>query len=298
VKKLRVPAKIRSFYKKHEDDYLVATLRTLSRNYHGVVGGGVILFFVLIAILAPFLAPFPPNEIDSQAILQPPSLKHPLGTDIYGRDVFSRIVYAARISLYVGFISVGVGMSIGIIIGATSGYVGSIVDEILMRLMDVLLSFPALLLAILIVSALGRKIEYLMVAIGFTTIPAFARMTRSGVLTEREKEYVLASVADGDTKFHVLFFTILPNCLAPLIVMATINFATAILYEASLSFLGLGVQPPNPSWGRMLSTSRAYLDTAPWVCVFPGLAIMMSVLSLNLLGDGLRDALDPRLQVE
>jgi len=254
------------------------------------------VILIVLALVGPALTPHDPLALDMDARLGPPSLQHPFGTDDFGRDVLSRVLSGASVSLKVGVIAVSISMIIGTLLGAISGYYGRWVDEVIMRLMDVLFAFPAILLAIAILAALGPGISNAMIAIGIVYTPIFARITRGSVLTVRQEVYVDAAESIGCRDSRILFRHILPNVVAPIIVETTLSLAFAILAEAALSFLGLGTQPPDPSWGRMLSESRAYIQDAPWLGIFPGLAIMVTVMGFNFLGDGLRDALDPRMK--
>ena len=229
-------------------------------------------------------------------IMEGPSADYPLGTDSYGRCVFSRIVYGSRISLLVGFVAVAFSAIGGGIIGACAGYFRGTLDNVLMRIMDVLLAIPSILLAIAIVNILGPSLLNVMIAVGLSSMPSFARIVRAAVLSIRDSEFIEAAVAIGDSTAAIIWHNILPNCLAPIIVQATLGVASAILSAAGLSFLGLGLQPPSPEWGAMLSEGRAYIYIAPWLTICPGVSIVLVVLSLNLFGDGLRDALDPKLK--
>ena len=276
--------------------FILETLRLLRHNRLASVGAVIILLLIFFALTGSLLAPYDPNEMDMQDRLSPPGLKHPFGTDDFGRDVLSRVVAGTSISLRVGIIAVGISMIAGVLLGAVSGYYGGWLDEVIMRLMDVLFAFPAILLAIAILAALGPGIGNAMIAIAIVYTPIFARITRGSVLTVREDVFVRAARCVGCRDRRILFLHILPNVLAPIIVETTLSLAFAILAESALSFLGLGTQPPDPSWGRMLSESRGYIQDAPWLGVFPGLAIMFAVMSFNFLGDGLRDALDPRMK--
>jgi len=261
-----------------------------------VIGLVISLFVILIAILAPWLAPYDPVEIDLVNRLQPPSREHLMGTDHLGRDMLSRVMFGANISLQVGVVSVAMGIVLGLIIGAAAGFLGRGFDTALMSVMDAIYAFPAILLALALVAAFGQGLVTVMTAIAIVRIPIFARTVRSSVLAEKEKEYVESARAIGQREFLVLVKHILPNIVAPMIVVTTTYFAAAIVVEASLSFLGLGVPPPEASWGVMLNDGRRYMEAFPHTVVFPGLAISISVLGFNLLGDGLRDVLDPRLR--
>jgi peptide/nickel transport system permease protein len=268
----------------------------LFRNRGAIFGSIVVSIVVICALFSPILAPYPPNKIDSINMLMPPSATHPMGTDDIGRDILSRIIFGARISMIVGVISIGIAMLLGVPLGLISGFYGGRADSIIMRVMDVLLSFPALVLALFIMAVLGPSAVNAMIAIGIVYTPNFARLTRANVLSIREMTFVEAARSIGFSQWHIMFREILPNALAPLIVQASLGVAYAILMEAALGFLGLGVQPPTASWGSMLSEGRVLLKIAPWYSTFPGLAIFFTVLALNLFGDGLREALDPRLK--
>lgn len=272
------------------------SLAVLTESKTAVAGLSIILGVFMIAVLAPVISPHNPLEINIGIRLKPPSLAHPLGTDALGRDILSRIFWGSRVSLLVGAISVGIGLTIGVPLGLISGYYMGKIDYLISRAADVLLSFPSLILALAISAALGVSIVNAMIAVGIVMAPGFTRLARSVVLSIRENEYIQAAKAVGARDSAIILRHVLPNSLAPVVVQATISLAFAIIIEASLSFLGLGVQPPTPSWGSMISDGRAYLRTAPWISTFSGLAIMITVLSLNLFGDGLRDALDPRLR--
>ncbi len=258
--------------------------------------GGVVIILAMsvIAILGSLATPHDPTAMDIAARLQPPNAVHPLGTDQYGRDILSRVMGGAGIALSVGTVAVGIGLGAGAIIGAVAGFYGGLLGEVLMRLMDALFAFPAILLAIALLGALGPGHLNAMLAIGIVNVPVFARLTRASVLAVREEGYVEAARAVGGTDWYILWRHILPNGMAPLLVQASVSLATAILAEASLSYLGLGTQPPLPSWGRMLHEARMFMDRGPWLAIFPGLAIALTVLGFNFLGDGLRDYLDPR----
>jgi peptide/nickel transport system permease protein len=260
------------------------------------IGLTVIGLMIFLALTADFLTPYDPNYQDYRALRQPPSLDHPFGTDQVGRDVYSRVIYGTRISLLVGVIAVGIGMTAGVVIGLVSGLYGGWVEEILMRVMDAIYAFPALVLALAITAALGTGIVNIMIAIGVVYMPSYARLVRGQVLSVREREFVIAARLLGASMSRLMFLHIWPNVTAPIIVQASLNVSTAILTEASLSFLGLGVRPPTPSWGSSLQSGYQYLSTAPWLSIYPGLAIFIAVLAFNLFGDGLRQLLDPRLR--
>ncbi|MFD1360750.1 nickel transporter permease [Lentibacillus salinarum] len=260
------------------------------------IGLCIIFILIITAILAPFIATHSPTEQTIVNRYQAPSAEHWLGTDELGRDIFSRIVYGTRISIQIGVISVGISMIIGVFLGAVSGYFGRWIDQVIMRVIDIVMAFPSILLAIALVAVLGPSLRNAMIAVGIVGIPQFARIVRSAVLSVKETEFVEAAHAIGARHGRVLMQHVLPNCLAPIIVQATLSIGTAILDAAGLSFLGLGAQPPRPEWGAMLSDGRAALQNAPWVATFPGLAIFFVVLGFNMFGDGLRDALDPRLK--
>lgn len=273
------------------------TLQRLLRHPVGRIGLIIVIILVIMAVFGPSLSPYDPNAMDFTNRFSPPTLDHPFGTDDFGRDTFSRILYGARISLMVGVIAVGIAGTVGTFLGMVSGYTRRRwVDETIMRGMDILFAFPAILLAIAILAALGKGVTNAMVAIGLVYIPIFARIARSAVLSVRNEEYVKAAQALGTPSYLILPRHILPNSMAPLIVEISLSLAFAILAEAALSFFGLGTQPPAPSWGRMLSEGRAYFQQSVWMALFPGLAIMFSVMGFNFLGDGLRDALDPKMK--
>lgn len=270
--------------------------RRLVRNKLAVLGAVILLFLVAVALLAPWVSTHSPFKMNIKERLQPPSQSHLFGTDGYGRDLFSRVVYGAAIGLRVGFLSIAVAMAAGIILGLISGYYRGWIDAIIMRIMDAVLSFPIILLAIGIMAVLGAGFANLMIALGLVYTPRFARLVRSSVLSIREKEYIEAARVTGCSDLTILFVHILPNCWAPVIIQATISFGYAILWEAALSFLGLGAPPPSPSWGSLLADGKEVLTRAPWMTYFPGMAIALTVLALNLFGDGLRDVLDPRVK--
>jgi ABC-type dipeptide/oligopeptide/nickel transport system permease subunit len=274
----------------------------LLKNKTGLVGLVIITIFIFSAIFAPLISPHDPIENSLYDQLKPPvwmeggSSKNVLGTDDLGRDIFSRIIHGARVSLMVGVVSVGIAFFFGTLLGALAGYYKSWPDTVIMRVMDIILAFPHILLAIVIVAYLGEGLTNAMIAIGIIVIPRFARIVRASVIEEFEKDYVTAAKAVGATDMRIIFNAILPNCMAPIIVQASLGFGAAILDAAGLSFLGLGAQPPIPEWGAMIAMGRGLILRAWWVMTLPGIAILLGVLGFNLLGDGLRDALDPRLR--
>ena len=268
----------------------------LLKNKVAVIGGVLVMVEIVVAILAPYLAPFDPLDQDLKSVLLPPLTSgHLMGTDDLGRDILSRIIYGARISLLVGVAVVGIATVVGVPVGAAAGYSPRL-DRWISLGVDILLAFPGILLALAIVAALGPGLINVMIAVGIYSMPMYIRVVRAQVLALKEREFTTAARAIGVRETGILFRHIMPNCMGPVIVQATINVGTAILSAAALSFLGVGVQPPTPEWGAMLSRSRVYVVTAPHAVTFPGLAIMSVVLGFNLLGDGLRDALDPRFR--
>ncbi len=267
----------------------------LTRNRMLLFWGAVLLALVLMAIFAPIIAPYDPIK-QSGDLLKPPSRHYLFGTDELGRDVLSRIIFGARISLTVGLIAVGIAGSVGTIVGLVSGFFGGMVDAITMRIIDVLMAFPGIILAILIMATLGASLINVMVAVGISAIPWYARTVRGATLAVRENDYIFSARALGATPGHIMYRHVLPNVVGPVVVLATVGIAGAILAISGLSYLGLGAKPPSPEWGAMLSQSRVYLRKAWWITTFPGLAIMVSVFSINLIGDALRDALDPQLR--
>lgn len=272
--------------------------RRLKKNKMAVTGLVIISIIILVAIFADVIADYDTVVIKQNLVhkLQPPSAQYWLGTDEFGRDIFARLIHGARVSLQVGVIAVAIAIFIGGALGAVAGYYGGRFENIVMRIMDIFLAVPSILLAIAIVAALGPNLVNLMITISISSIPSYARIVRASVLTIRDQEFVEAAKAIGASDARIIFKHIIPNALAPVIVQGTLGVAGAILSIAGLSFIGLGIQPPAPEWGAMLSGGRQYLRYAWWVTTFPGVAIMLTILSLNLLGDGLRDALDPRLK--
>jgi peptide/nickel transport system permease protein len=257
-----------------------------------------ILLIILAAIFAPYISPYNPDKINVNAILQPPSLAHLLGTDQLGRDVFSRLIYGSRISVEVGFISVSISLFIGIIIGAFAGYYAGLTDGFLMRFVDIMLTFPSFFLILAVSAILRPSIINIMIIIGLTSWMGVARIIRAEFMQNREKDYVLSAKAAGASDLYIMFIEILPNVVAPILVSATLGIAGAILIQASLAFLGIGIMPPTPSWGGMLSRGKTYIMVAWWLTLFPGIAILLTVLSFNLVGEAVRNALDPRYSAE
>lgn len=260
------------------------------------LGLGIVVFMSLTALLAPWLAPYDPTELHRYAILEPPSAQYLLGTDAYGRDVLSRLLYGGRISLWVGFVSVGISILIGLTLGLLAGYFRGLTDEIIMRCVDVMLCFPSFFLILAVIAFLEPNIVNIMIVIGLTSWMGVARLVRAETLSLRERDFVAAAKLGGAGNLRILLTHILPNALSPVLVSATLGVGGAILVESSLSFLGLGVQPPYPSWGNMLMEGKDTLEIAPWLSLYPGIAILVTVLGYNLLGESLRDTLDPRLK--
>lgn len=269
-------------------------LRRLKRNRAAITGLAVFGLIVLMALTAPFIAPYPPNALAPADSLLPPSAAHWMGTDSFGRDTLTRVIWGSRISVQVGFVAVSISVFGGAILGLFSGYHRGWVDMIVTRLTDVMLAFPGILLALVIIAVLGRNLTSAMIAVGISAMPGYIRVVRGSVLSVRENDYVLAAQVIGCGSNRILLKHILPNVLAPVIVLSTLGIPNAIIAGASLSFLGLGIQPPTADWGEMLSSGRNHFAIAWWLSVFPGLAIVVTVLTINLFGDGLRDALDPR----
>jgi len=286
----------------NEENKILEFIKQYKKNRAAVFGFFIVLLLVIFAVFAPFIATHGPIDQDlAQRVLPPAwetkgSITNLLGTDDFGRDLFSRIVYGARISIVIGSISVSISLFFGLLMGIFAGYFGGKTDTIIMRIVDIMLSIPAILLAIVIVSILGPSLLNAMIAIGIVGVPTYARIVRSSVLSEKNKEYVVASRVNGSSNLRLMFKVILPNCTTPIIVQATMGFASAVLEAAGLSFLGLGAQPPTPEWGAMLADSLQYITTAPWMIFYPGFAIFLTVLGFNLIGDGLMDVLDPKLK--
>ena len=275
---------------------------SFSENRGAVMGLFVFLAFLIVAAFAPVLAPYSPIEQYRDALLVPPawqeggSTRFLLGTDALGRDLLSRLIYGARFSFFIGVIVVTIATTLGVLLGVIAGFAPNWLDTLIMRLMDIVLSFPSLLLALVLVAILGPSLLNAMIAISIVLQPHFVRLTRAAVLTEKSKDYVTAARVAGGQRLRIMFRTVLPNCMAPIIVQAALSFSTAVLDTAALGFLGMGAQPPTPEWGTMLAESREFILRAWWVVTFPGLCILVTVLAINLMGDGLRDALDPKLK--
>lgn len=267
------------------------------KNKLSLIGIIIIAILIFVAIFAPYIAPYDPIAQNVINRLQPPSAQHFLGTDELGRDVFSRLVYGARVSLAVGFVSVGISVLIGTILGLISGYYGGWIDNLIMRFVDIMLCFPSFFLILMVIAFLQPSIYNVMIVIGLTSWPSVTRLVRGQCLSLRNREFVQAAEVLGSTKFKILFSHLLPNTLGPVLVAATLGVGAAILTESALSFLGLGVQPPTPSWGNILTAGKDYINFAWWLSLFPGLAILITVLGYNLVGEGLRDKLDPRIRI-
>lgn len=277
---------------------LIKVWKRFKRHKTGLVGSVIILIFVLLALFATVISPHEPNYIDMSAFQQPPSMAHLFGTDTVGRDVLSRLLYASRISLFVGLVAVSLYLVIGTILGAIAGYFGGIIDTIIMRIADAVLSFPVLPLVIVLVAVAGNGIMNIVAVIAIVGWPQVARIVRGEIISLKSREFVEASRAIGENPFSIIFTQLIPNCVAPLIVASTFGIANAILLEAGLSFMGLGVQPPDASWGSMLMDAQSItiLSNMPWLWLPPGLCIFLAVMSINFIGDALRDAVDPRLK--
>jgi len=275
---------------------LLLFMKEFWKNRIAILGLLIVLAIIFCGVFAPLLAPNDPLKVDLRKRLLSPSKNHLLGTDGFGRDIMSRIIWGSRISLQVGIVAVGISSLLGVLLGLISGYYSGAIDTLIMRVVDVMLSFPTILLALAIMAALGSSLTNVMIAVGVTLAPRFARLVRGSVLSVRELDYIQAARALGMSNARIIVLHVFPNVTASIIVLATLNVSYAILAEASLSFLGLGVRPPTPTWGGIISDGRAFLDIAPWISLFSGFAIMIAVLGFNLFGDGLRDALDPWLR--
>lgn len=270
--------------------------RRLAKNVMAMAGLLVVLTLFGVALGARYIAPYPPDEIDVSRILAPPDAKHWLGTDVLGRDVLSRMIYGSGVSLSVGFVAVGISTVIGVVLGAVSGYYSGLVDRIVMRFVDIMLCFPSFFLILAVIAFVGPSIWNIMIVIGVTSWMGVTRLVRAEFLSIRERDFVKAAISQGAGDMRIIFLHILPNAMAPVLVAATLGVASAVLVESSLSFLGIGVQPPDPSWGNMLTEGKDNIEIAWWLSLYPGLAILITVLGYNLLGEGIRDTLDPRLR--
>ena len=280
----------------HNSYFRAVFLPRLAHNRFAVAGAIVVALMLAVALLAPLIVSFGPNELNAWAVLEPPSLKHWFGTDDLGRDVFSRIIYGARISLLVGFVAAGIAVLIGTILGLTAGFYGGWIDNILMRIVDIMFCFPTFFLILAVITFLRPSIWYIMIVIGLTGWMGVARLVRAETLSIREMDYIMAARCIGCSDRRIIFRHILPNAVSPALVAATLGIGGAILTESALSFLGIGVQPPTPSWGNILTSGKDYIEFAWWLSLFPGLAILVTVLAYNLLGEGIRDAMDPRVK--
>jgi peptide/nickel transport system permease protein len=270
--------------------------KQLRSNRFAMTGAAIVLVLFALSLLAPYITPYAPDDLDAYNVLIPPCPEHWLGTDELGRDVLTRIIYGARISLKVGFVSVGIAVLAGSIAGLCAGYYGGWIDQIIMRFVDIMLCFPAFFLILAVIALLEPSIWYIMIIIGLTGWMGVARLVRAEVLSLRERDFVMAARGIGASDARIIFRHILPNAMSPVLVAATLGVAGAILTESALSFLGIGVQPPTPSWGNMLTAGKDYLEFAWWLSLFPGLAILVTVIAYNLMGEGLRDALDPKIK--
>ena len=272
------------------------SFQRFKRKKGAVIGLSVLILLILSALFSDILTPYEFDKINPINALRPPSLEHPMGTDAFGRDQLTRIMHGGKVSLQVGMISVLIGGTFGIFMGAIAGFFGGWIDEIISRFIDIMLAFPSILLALAVVSVLGPDLYNLMIAVGISSIPAFARLVRSAVLSIKENDYIVAAKSLGLTRARIVVVHIIPNIFASILVFATLEVATAILAGASLNFLGMGAKPPTPEWGLLLAESRDFFRRAWWLATFPGIAIMVTVISINLLGDGLRDTFDPWLK--
>jgi peptide/nickel transport system permease protein len=266
------------------------------KNKLALLGAFIVLFLFVVAVFAPWIAPYDPGQIQIKRVLEEPSARHPFGTDPLGRDVFSRMIWGSRISLMVGFVAVGIATAIGIFLGALAGYYGRWTDNLIMRFVDIMLCFPTFFLILAVIAFLEPSIWNIMIVIGVTGWMGVARLVRAEFLSQKERDYAVAERALGAKDFRIIFRHILPNAMAPVLVSATLGVAGAILTESALSFLGIGVQPPTPSWGNILTAGKDNIDIAWWLSLYPGMAILITVLGYNLLGEGIRDSIDPRLK--
>jgi ABC-type dipeptide/oligopeptide/nickel transport system permease subunit len=276
---------------------IIGIIKELIKDPMGRIGFIGVLIIIILSVLAPLIAPYDITEMFTRDKLTAPGSQYLFGTDNFGRDVFSRVIFGAKVSLKVGIVSVGISATLGLIFGVTAGYFEGKVDNIIMRFMDILFAFPSILLALFIVSVLGPNITNTMIAIGIVNTPVFTRTVRASVISVKSMEYITSATSIGLKPINIILRHIVPNILAPFTVQATLALSGAILTEASMSFLGLGIQPPDPSWGSMLNESRKYMETSPWLVIFPAIFIIFTILSFNILGDSLRDVLDPKLKL-
>jgi len=292
IKAVAVPAE--AVEEESHPSWILRFVGGILRNRGAVAGLAIVLTLILVAVLAQYIAPYGPDQMGAGRRLTPPNAKYWFGTDEFGRDIFSRVVFGARLTIQVGVIAVGISLTVGLLVGLIGGYAGGWLERLLMRGVDVLFSFTETLIALAAVAVLGPSLTNAMIAVGIAAVPFYARVTYSVSLVEKNKPYFEAAVAAGAGHLRLLFRHLLPNIIPPLIVVATLGVSTAVLAAAGLSFLGLGAQPPSPEWGAMLSAGRDYFNRAPWIMIYPGVSIMITVLGFNLLGDGIREALDPR----
>jgi len=290
---MTLKGEIKKLMKEHSFGRLF--LRRFKQNKLSVAGGIIVLCLFTAAVFAPLIAPYKPNDIDRNNILMPPDIHHPLGTDDLGRDVLSRMIFGARISLSVGFVAVGISTIIGILLGSLAGYYGGWTERIIMRFIDIMLTIPTFFLILAVIAFIGPSIWNIIIVIGLTAWPGVARLVRAEFLSIKERDYVVAARALGASDMRIIFRHIMINSMAPVLVSAVLGIAGAVLTESALSFLGIGVQPPTPSWGNILTLGKDNIEIAWWLSVFPGLAILITVLGYNLLGEGIRDSIDPRL---
>jgi peptide/nickel transport system permease protein len=280
----------------HYSSFYGDSLKRLKKNKMAMFCAGLLIVLALMAIFAPLIAPYDPTYQDYSAVLAEPSFAHPFGTDEYGRDILSRIIYGARVSLSIGIVAQLIACVVGVFLGCLAGYYGGIVDTIISRIMEIFQAFPDLIFAMAIMTFLGKGVVNLFIALGLLTWVRTARMIRGSVMQLKEKEYVEAARASGASTFWIIMKELIPNCLSTIIVLVTLGIPNAIMYEASLSFLGIGIQPPTPSWGNMISSAQTFISYRPLYSIMPGVAIMITVIAFNIFGDGLRDALDPKLK--
>jgi peptide/nickel transport system permease protein len=289
-------AKITNDGKAEQETLSLLFWKRFRKNKLGLLGAFIVLFLFVVAVFAPWIAPYDPGQIRIKKVLEEPSMEHPFGTDSLGRDVLSRMIWGSRISLLVGFVAVGIAAAIGIFLGALAGYYGRWIDNLIMRFVDIMLCFPTFFLILAVIAFLEPSIWNIMIVIGVTNWMGVARLVRAEFLSQKERDYAVAERALGAKDFRIIFRHLLPNAMAPVLVSATLGVAGAILTESALSFLGIGVQPPTPSWGNILTAGKDNIDIAWWLSFYPGMAILVTVLGYNLLGEAIRDSIDPRLK--